>query len=44
VVSAADHSVAGNVKISADRGGFAAGVIHGNVAPPNPTVLGPTTS
>jgi hypothetical protein len=46
VVSATDHAVAagGNVNISADRGGVAAGVIHGNVAPPNPTGPGPATS
>jgi hypothetical protein len=43
VVSAADHSVAagGDVNISADRGGTAAGVIHGNVPPPGPTRPGP---
>ena len=42
-VAAADHSVAAgrDVKISADRGGTAAGVIHGNVAPPGPTPPGP---
>jgi hypothetical protein len=36
VVSAADHSVAagGDVNISATGGGVAAGVIHGDVAPP----------
>ena len=41
--AAADHSVAAgrDVKISADRGGTAAGVIHGNVAPPDPTLPGP---
>jgi hypothetical protein len=45
VVSAADHSVAagGNVNISAASGGVAAGVIHGNVAPPDPTRLGPAS-
>jgi hypothetical protein len=39
VVSAADHAVAAgrDVNIRADRGGTAAGVIHGNVTPPNPT-------
>ena len=39
VVSASDHAVAagGDVKISADRGGTAAGVIHGDVALPGPT-------
>jgi hypothetical protein len=38
LVSATDHGVAAarDVNISADRGGIAAGVIHGNVAPPNP--------
>jgi hypothetical protein len=38
-VSAADHSVAAgrNVNITAAGGGTAAGVIHGNVTPPNPT-------
>ena len=40
--SAADHSVAAgrDVKITADRGGMAAGVIRANVAP-NPTPPGP---
>jgi hypothetical protein len=44
VVYAADHSVAAgrDVKITASGGGVAAGVIHGNVAPPNPTDPGPT--
>jgi len=43
VVSAADHSVAAgrDVSITASGGGTAAGVIHGNVAPPNPTSPGP---
>ncbi len=43
--SAADHSVAAarDVKITASGGGTAAGVIHGNVAPPNPTPPGPAT-
>ena len=38
-VSAADHSVAAgrDVNITAASGGVAAGVIHGNVTPPNPT-------
>ena len=38
-VSAADHSVAAgrDVNITASGGGVAAGVIHGNVAPPDPT-------
>lgn len=46
VVSAADHAVAAgrDVKISATSGGVAAGVIHGNVAPPNPTRPGPANS
>lgn len=46
VVSATDHAVAAgrDVKISADRGGVAAGVIHGNVAPPNPPGPYPATS
>lgn len=39
VVSAADHSVAAgrDVNITASGGGTAAGVIHGNVGPPNPS-------
>jgi hypothetical protein len=43
VVSAAGHSVAarGDVNITASGGGTAAGVIHGNVAPPGPTPPGP---
>ena len=43
VVSAADHSVAAgrDVNITASGGGVAAGVIHGDVAPPNPTQPGP---
>lgn len=43
IVSAADHSVAAgrDVNITASGGGTAAGVIHGNVAPPNPTPPGP---
>jgi hypothetical protein len=42
-VSAADHSVAAgrDVHITASGGGTAAGVIHGAVAPPNPTQPGP---
>ena len=46
MVSAAGHAVAAgrDVNISADRGGIAAGVIHGNVAPPGPTHPGPATS
>jgi hypothetical protein len=45
VVSAADHAVAAarDVNISADRGGTAAGVIHGNVTP-GPTQPGPVSS
>ena len=45
MVSAADHAVAAgrDVNISADRGGLAAGVIHGNVAPPGPTPPGPAS-
>ena len=43
MVSAADHAVAAgrDVNITASCGGTAAGVIHGNVAPPNPTPPGP---
>jgi hypothetical protein len=46
MVSAAGHAVAAgrDVNISADRGGFAAGVVHGNVAPPGPTGPGPAGS
>jgi hypothetical protein len=42
-VSASGHSVAAgrDVSITATGGGTAAGVIHGNVAPPNPTLPGP---
>jgi hypothetical protein len=42
-VSAADHSVAAgrDVTITASGGGIAAGVIHGDVAPPDPTLPGP---
>lgn len=41
--AAADHSVATgrDVNITASGGGTAAVVIHGNVAPPNPTGPGP---
>jgi hypothetical protein len=44
-VAAADHSVAAgrDVKIAADRGGTAAGVIRGNVTPPNPPPPGPVS-
>ncbi len=43
MVSAADHSVAAgrDMNISASGGGIAAGVVHGNVSPPNPTPPGP---
>jgi hypothetical protein len=43
MVSAVDHSVAAgrDVNITASGGGTAAGVIHGNVVPPNPTPPGP---
>lgn len=43
MMSAADHSVAAgrDVNITASGGGTAAGVIRGNVAPPNPTQPGP---
>src|ERR1035437_10184817 len=42
-VSASGHSVAAGrvVNITASGGGTAAGVIHGNVAPPDPTGPGP---
>ena len=42
-VSASGHSVAAgrDVTITASGGGTAAGVIHGNVAPPDPTGPGP---
>ena len=41
--SAADHSVAAgrDVRITSSGGGIAAGVIHGNVPPPDPTSPGP---
>lgn len=44
--SATDHSIAAgrDVKISADRGSLAAGIVHGNVTPPGPTGPGPATS
>lgn len=43
LVSASGHSVAAgrNVNIAATGGGVAAGVIHGNVSPANPTRPGP---
>jgi hypothetical protein len=42
----ADHSLAAgrDVNITASGGGTAAGVIHGNVAPPNPMGPGPAPS
>jgi hypothetical protein len=42
-VSAADHAVAAgrDVNITASGGGIAAGVIHGNLAPPHPPRPGP---
>ena len=42
MVSAADHAVAAgrDMNITASGGGVAAGVIHGNVTPPNPTPPG----
>jgi hypothetical protein len=42
-VSAEGHSVAAgrDMTITASGGGIAAGVIHGNVAPPDPTQPGP---
>ena len=42
-VAAADHAVAAgrDVNISASGGGVAAGVLHGDVAPPGPTRPGP---
>jgi hypothetical protein len=44
--AAADHSVAAgrDMTITASGGGTAAGVIHGNVAPPDPTRQGPASS
>ena len=43
VVTASDHSVAAghDVNITASDGGTAAGLIHGNVAPPGPPPPGP---
>jgi len=42
-VSASDHAAAAgrDMNISASGGGTAAGVIHGNVTPPGPTLPGP---
>lgn len=44
--SAADHSVAAgrDMTITASSGGIAAGVIHGNVMPPDPTFPGPAST
>jgi len=44
-VSAAGHSVAAgrDVRITASGGSVAAGVIHGNMVPPDPTSPGPAT-
>jgi len=41
-VAASGHSVSAgrDIRITADRGGFAAGVVHGNVSPPGPTLPG----
>jgi len=46
MVSAADHAVAAgrDVNITASSGGTAAAVIHGNVAPPDPTSRGPAST
>ncbi len=46
MVSAADHSIAAgrDITIIASGGAVAAGVIHGNVTPPNPTQQGPAGS
>jgi hypothetical protein len=43
IVTASGHGVAagGDISIRASGGGTAAGVIHGNVAPPDPTGPGP---
>jgi hypothetical protein len=45
-VSAVGHSVAAgrDVKVGADHGSVAAGVLYGNVTPPGPTGPGPATS
>ena len=44
-VAASDHAAAAgrDMKVTASGGGIAAGVIHGNVAPPGPTLPGPAT-
>jgi hypothetical protein len=46
VMYAADQMVAArrDVNITADCGGVAAGVVHGNVGPPNPPGQGPAAS
>lgn len=43
VVSASDHAVSAgrDVNVTASGGGFAAGVVHGDVTPPGPSVPGP---
>lgn len=43
LVSAVDHSLAAgqDMNITASGGGIAAGVVHGNVAPPDPMSPGP---
>ncbi len=45
LVAAIDHSVGAgrDVNVSADHGSVAAALIHGNVAPPGPTLPGPTS-
>jgi hypothetical protein len=42
-VSAMDHALAAgrDINISVDRGGLAAGVVHGNIVQPGPTLPGP---
>jgi hypothetical protein len=44
--AAHDHAVAAgrDISIEASRGGVAAGVIHGNVSPPGPTMPGPASA
>jgi hypothetical protein len=46
IVLAADHSIAarGDVTITGDRGGFAAGVFHEGGIPPGPTWPGPVSA
>ena len=41
MVSAAELAAGRDINVRASRGGVAAGVIHGNVAPANPTRQGP---